>query len=41
MSENDVLAALIVTTGVVKLTALALRYRAGQKAADRKTAVKP
>jgi hypothetical protein len=38
VSENDVLAVLIVTAGVVKMTAAVLRYRAAVKAADRKAA---
>ena len=38
MSENDVLAVLIVTAGTVKVTTAWLRYRAAVKAADRKAA---
>jgi hypothetical protein len=38
VSENDVLAVLIVTAGTVKVTTAWLRYRAAVKAADRKAA---
>jgi hypothetical protein len=41
MTENEVLAALIAAAAVVKLTTLALKHRAAQRAADRKAQAKP
>ena len=38
MSENDAIVTLILTAGAVKIVAVCLRYRAGQRAADRKQA---